>query len=360
MDMNEFNKIRRKSRKIAVGGLFVGGDAPISVQSMTNTRSDDLEATFRQMRALEEVGCDIVRMTVPDLSSAATIGRLKEAGIRIPIVADIHFDYKLALAAADAGADKIRINPGNIGDDSKIKAVADKCREKNIPIRLGINSGSLEKGVLAKYGAPTAEALAESAMNNIASLERFDFENIIVAIKSSDVWRMAAANKIVSERCDYPIHLGVTEAGGDRMGTVKSAIGIGSSLLSGIGDTMRVSLTADPTLEIKRAREILAALGLDGSSLVSVVSCPTCGRTKVDLIGLAEQFEARMSELHPSKHIKVAIMGCAVNGPGEASDADIGIAGGVDEVLLFKSGRPICKMPQEMAVDRLVDEINKM
>lgn len=355
-----YNEIRRKTKKIAVGGIFVGGGAPISVQSMTNTSSRDFDATYAQMKALENVGCDIVRMTVPDLESAKVLGKLRESDIKMPIVADIHFDYKLAIAAADAGADKIRINPGNIGDDSKIKAVADNCRKKNIPIRLGINSGSLEKDVLAKYGAPTAEALAESAMNNIAALERFDFDNIIVAIKSSDVWRMTEANKIVAAKCDYPIHLGVTEAGPQRMGTVKSAVGIGASLLLGIGDTLRVSLTADPTLEIERGREILASLGLDESSKISLVSCPTCGRTQVDLIGLVNRFEELIPTLHPSRGLKVAIMGCAVNGPGEASDADIGVAGGVGELLLFKSGRPICKLPQERALEVLVDEINKM
>lgn len=355
-----YNEIRRKTKKIAVGGIFVGGDSPISVQSMTNTSSRDFDATYAQMKTLEIAGCDIVRMTVPDLESAAVLGRLRESDIKMPIVADIHFDYKLAIAAAEAGADKIRINPGNIGDDSKIKAVADKCRQKGLPIRLGINSGSLEKDVLAKYGAPTGEALAVSAMNNIAALERFDFDNIIVAIKSSDVWRMAKANKIVAEKCDYPIHLGVTEAGSERMGTVKSAVGIGASLLSGIGDTLRVSLTADPTLEIARGRDILASLGLDDGAKISLVSCPTCGRTQIDLIGLVNKFESVIPTLHPSRAVKVAIMGCAVNGPGEASDADIGLAGGVGEVLLFKSGKPVCKLPQEAALSRLVEEINMM
>lgn len=355
-----YNEIRRKSRKIKVGNLYVGADAPVSVQSMTNTDSEDFDATFAQIRRLEEAGCEIVRLTVPTMEAARTVGRLKEAGITLPLVADIHFDYRLALASADAGADKIRINPGNIGDEDRIKAVADKCRTKGIPIRLGINSGSLEKDVLAKYGAPTAEALAESAMNNIAALERFDFDNIIVAIKSSDVYRMTRANKIVAEQCDYPIHLGVTEAGSADMGTVKSAVGIGSMLLSGIGDTLRVSLTADPVLEVERGRAILSSLGMDRRSRINLVSCPTCGRTKIDLIGLVKAFEERMNTLKVSRPIKVAIMGCVVNGPGEAGDADIGIAGGKGEGLLFKKGAQPIKIPENQILDRLIEEIEKL
>ncbi|MBQ7355087.1 MAG: (E)-4-hydroxy-3-methylbut-2-enyl-diphosphate synthase, partial [Clostridia bacterium] len=261
-------------------------------------------------------------------------------------------------AAADAGADKIRINPGNIGDMDRVKAVVDACRAHQIPIRIGVNSGSLEKEVLAKFGAPTGEALAESALQNITALERFDFDNIIVAIKSSDVARMIRANEIVAAKSDYPIHLGVTEAGGDRMGSVKSAVGIGSLLTRGIGDTLRVSLTADPVLEIERGRAILAALGMDARAMVNVVSCPTCGRTKIDLIGLAAAFEARMGELHPSRPVKVAIMGCIVNGPGEAKDADIGIAGGNGEAVLFRHGEILRKLPEAAVLDALVEEIN--
>lgn len=358
----EDNEIRRKSRKIRVGNLYVGGDAPVSVQSMTNVDPEDFDALSGQIRQLEDAGCEIVRMTVPTLSAARNIARLKEAGISVPLVADIHFDYRLALAAADAGADKIRVNPGNIGEAGRVRAVADKCRQKGIPIRLGINSGSLEKDVLAKYGAPTAEALAESAMRNIRALERFDFEDIIVAIKSSDVRRMTAANRIVAAQCDYPIHLGVTEAGSADMGTVKSAIGIGSLLLDGIGDTLRVSLTADPVLEVRRGRAILAALGMDRRSMIDLVSCPTCGRTKIDIIGLVSEFERRirMGEIRVSRPVKVAIMGCAVNGPGEAGDADIGIAGGTGEGLLFRKGRPPVKIPEEGMIDRLIGEINRM
>lgn len=356
----DFNEIRRKTRAVKVGGVTIGGGAPISVQSMTNTDSSDFDATYAQMKALERVGCDIVRMTVPDMDAARTLARLKESDLTLPIVADIHFDYKLAIASADAGADKIRVNPGNIGAADRIKAVADHCRRLGIPIRIGVNSGSLDKAVLAKYGAPTGEALAESALDNIRALERYDFENIIVAIKSSDVWRMMTANRIVAAACDYPIHLGVTEAGGDRMGTVKSAVGIGSILASGIGDTLRVSLTADPLLEIERGRAILSALGLNNRQLVEVVSCPTCGRTKIDLIALAGQFEARLAELHPSRPVKVAIMGCVVNGPGEAKDADVGIAGGVGEALLFKKGEVVAKLSEDKVLDALVEEINKI
>lgn len=355
-----YNEIRRKTRAVQVGRVTVGGDAPIAVQSMTNTDSSDYGATYAQMKALEQAGCDIVRMTVPDMTAAHTLAKLKESDLTLPIVADIHFDYKLAIAAADAGADKIRVNPGNIGDAERIKAVADHCRMLNIPIRIGVNSGSLDKAVLAKYGAPTGEALAESALDNIRALERYDFDNIIVAIKSSDVWRMMTANRIVAEACDYPIHLGVTEAGGDKMGTVKSAVGIGAILASGIGDTLRVSLTADPVLEIERGRAILAALGLDRRQTVEIVSCPTCGRTKIDLIALASQFETRLGELHPSRPIKVAIMGCVVNGPGEAKDADIGIAGGVGEALLFKKGEVVAKLAEDKVLDVLVEEINRI
>ena len=355
-----YNEIRRKTKKIKIGDIFVGGDATVKVQSMTNTDSEDFAATYAQIKVLEAAGCEIIRMTVPTKEAARVLGKLKESDIQIPIVADIHFDYRLAIASAEAGADKIRINPGNIGDADRVKAVVDSCRAHNIPIRIGVNSGSLEKNVLAKFGAPTGEALAESALQNIAALERFDFDNVIVAIKSSDVGRMIRANEIVAAACDYPIHLGVTEAGGDQMGSVKSAVGIGSLLTRGIGDTLRVSLTADPVLEIHRGRAILAALGMDPRAMVNVVSCPTCGRTKIDLIGLANAFEARMGELHPARPVKVAIMGCIVNGPGEAKDADIGIAGGVGEAVLFRHGEIIKKLPEEGVLDALIEEINSL
>ncbi len=356
-----YNEIRRKTKKIKVGNIFVGGDAPVSVQSMTNTRTEDFDATYRQIKALENVGCDIVRVTVPTKEAAESVYKLKCSDIKIPIVADIHFDYKLAIASAEAGVDKIRINPGNIGSPDRVKQLARVCREKNIPIRIGVNSGSLEKEVLEKYGSPTGKALAESALYNIELLERFDFDNIIVAIKSSDVLRMTEANQIVASSTVYPIHLGVTEAGSELRGTVKSAIGIGSCLLQGIGDTLRVSLTADPILEIEKGRAILEGLGMDQKSRISIVSCPTCGRTKIDMIGLVNSFESRLSEIKKEgAPLKVAIMGCIVNGPGEAKDADIGIAGGVGEGLLFKKGEIICKIPEKEIIDRLIYEINQM
>ena len=349
---------RRKTRQIKVGNTLIGGDAPITVQSMTNTDSLDFDATYRQIKAAEAAGCDIIRMAFPEKGAADTLYKLKCSDITIPIVADIHFSASLAILAAQAGADKIRINPGNIGENDRVKAVAEICRQKNIPIRVGVNSGSLEKEMLALHGAPTAAALAASALENVRLLERFDFDNIVVAIKSSDVWRMTEANRIVAEACDYPLHLGVTEAGSEALGTVKSAMGIGSLLLSGIGDTLRVSLTADPVREVEKGRAILSALSLDRRSVIDLVSCPTCGRTKIDLIALVSAFEARMNELHPTRRLKVAIMGCAVNGPGEARDADLGIAGGIGEGLLFSHGKIVRKIPEDKIVDTLIEEIN--
>lgn len=348
-----------KTRKlIRVGALALGGDAPITVQSMTNTPSSDYEATYRQMKALEAAGCDIIRMAVPDKAAVEVLYRLKLSDITMPIVADIHFNASLAIAAMEAGADKVRINPGNIGDADRVKAVAKAAALHGVPIRVGVNSGSLEKKQLALYGAPTAEALAASAMENVRLLERYDFDRIVVAIKSSDVKRMVEANRLVSAACDYPLHLGVTEAGSELAGTVKSAIGIGSLLLDGIGNTIRVSLTADPIREVEKGRAILSALSLDQKQKIQLVSCPTCGRTKIDLISLVSAFEARMDELHPVRRLKVAIMGCAVNGPGEARDADLGIAGGVGEALLFSHGEIIKKIPEDSVVDELIKAIN--
>lgn len=353
--------MKRNSKKIKIGNSYIGGDAPVSVQSMTNTATCDFEATYKQVKALEERGCDIIRMAVPDKESAGVFGYLKEKGIRIPLVADIHFDYKLAIASCEAGADKIRINPGNIGSDDNIKAVVDCCRHHNVPIRVGVNSGSLDKAVLSKYGHVCAGALAESVLKHASILERFDFDNIVLAIKSSDPRMMIDANKRVSEMCDYPLHLGVTEAGSMRMGVMKSALGIGSLLTCGIGDTIRVSLTADPLYEIDWGISILEAAGIRKRSGIEIVSCPTCGRTKIDMISLVDEFETRMTtEITHKKHIKVAIMGCAVNGPGEAREADIGIAGGQGEALLFKKGEVICKLPEEGLISALIDEINKM
>ncbi len=358
MENYSYNLYRRKSKKIKVGDLFIGGDAAISVQSMTNTPTADFDATYAQVRALEDVGCEVIRMAIPDFDCVKTVYKLREAGIKSALVADIHFDYRLALEAAEAGIDKIRINPGNIGDNSKIKAVADKCAGLDIPIRIGVNSGSVDKKILTKHGGATAEALAESALENIALLEQFDFTNIIVAVKSSDVRTMIKANRIVAGSCNYPLHIGVTEAGSDRGGSVKGAIGIGSLLADGIGDTLRVSLTADPTTEVVRARDILSSLGLDVKNLVNIVSCPTCGRTKVDMIETVTLLEKRVNEIKARSPIKVAVMGCAVNGPGEAREADIGIAGGDGEFLLFKKGQKIRKLSVENAVDELIKEIN--
>lgn len=359
----KYSEIRRKTRRVRVGGVYIGGDAPLTVQSMTNRPADDYEGTLEQIRQLERAGCDIVRLAVPTKECAGVIYRLKNEGdVKIPIVADIHFDYRIALESVAAGADKIRINPGNIGADERVKAVADACRNAGVPIRVGVNSGSLEKKLLEKYGSPTAEALAESALNQIKMLERFDFTDIVVAVKSSDVSLMIAANRLIAAQTDCPIHIGVTEAGTPAVGMMKSAVGIGALLCDGIGDTLRVSLTADPVREIEAAKALLAAVGIGDTGGINIVSCPTCGRTKVDLIGMASELERRAlaGETHPSKKLKVAVMGCAVNGPGEAREADIGIAGGDGDVLLFRHGEICGKLPQENAVECLIDEINKM
>ena len=324
----EYNSFRRKTRPINAGGVIIGGASPISVQSMTNTDTHDIEATYAQIKRLAEAGCDIVRLAVPDIEAAQTFRILKERGIRIPLVADIHFDYRIALAAIEAGADKIRINPGNIGKRENTETVVLACKSKGVPIRIGVNSGSVERSILEKYGAPTAEALAESALYHIGILEDLDFFDIAISVKASDVQTMIGANRILANKCDYPIHLGVTEAGARRRAIVKSSIGIGSLLSEGIGDTVRVSLTEDPCEEIYAAKEILSALDISEERGMDIVSCPTCGRTKIDLISLVSEFETRAAEEGINgKNINVALMGCAVNGPGEAREADIGIAG---------------------------------
>lgn len=351
---------RRQTRTIFAGGVQIGGDAPISIQSMTNTDTHHFDATYRQVKALEEVGCDIVRITVPDLAACETIEKLKKSDIKIPLVADIHFDHRIALAVADAGVDKIRINPGNIGADEKVKAVADKCKERHIPIRIGINSGSLEKSILEKHGSPTPEALAESAMYHAHLLEKFDFGDIAISIKSSDVRNMIAANRIVAASCDYPLHIGVTEAGRGNAGTIKSAIGIGTLLCEGIGDTIRVSLTDDPTKEIEAGRAILRACGRSDEKFINVVSCPTCGRTKIDLIRICEELEKRLASIAVNRKLTVAVMGCVVNGPGEAAEADIGIAGGKGEGILFSRGKILRRIPEDKLVDELITEIKKL
>jgi (E)-4-hydroxy-3-methylbut-2-enyl-diphosphate synthase len=356
-----YNDVRRKTKKIQIGRIAIGGDAPIAIQSMTNTDTHDKEATLSQIRALEKLGCDIVRITVPDLEAADTIPYLKQNGVKIPIVADIHFDYKVALRCAEVGVDKIRINPGNIGSDDRVREVVRACKQANIPIRIGVNSGSLEKEILARHGAPTPEALCESALYHVSLLEKFDFENIVISIKASDPYNMIKANRLLAKNCDYPLHLGVTEAGSKQMGSIKSAVGIGALLCDGIGDTIRVSLTDDPTEEIGAAKSIFNAVGLEGQCGMNIVSCPTCGRTKIDLISLVSHFEKRAAEEGiTDKPIKVAIMGCVVNGPGEAREADIGIAGGRGEAVLIKKGVIVEKIPEADVVERLIEEIKKI
>ena len=347
---------RRISRKVKVGNIFVGGDSPITVQSMLNKPASDIEASVKQAVELENAGCEIIRAAVPDMAAVKLIEELKK-NLSVPVVADIHFDYRLALASLEAGVDKIRINPGNIGSMDRVRAVANTCKAKQVPIRIGVNSGSLEKELLSKYGSPCAEALAESAMNHVAMLEECDFNDIIISIKSSSVDIMTEAYRIVAEKCDYPLHLGVTEAGTHNMALIKSSIGIGSLLLDGIGDTIRVSMTDDPVKEVAAANGILKAIGLK-TDCVNIVSCPTCGRTKIDLIGLANEVEEKLSGC--KKNIKVAVMGCAVNGPGEAREADIGIAGGDGCALIFKKGEIICKVPENEAVAKLLEEIEKL
>ncbi len=344
------------TKQIKVGGAPIGGGAPVTIQSMTNTRTEDVEATLAQIRALAAAGCEIVRVAVPNREAARAVGRIKEQS-PLPVVVDIHFDYKLALEAIAAGADKVRINPGNIGGEDRVKAVADACRLHNIPIRIGVNGGSLEKGLLAKYGGVCPEAMVESAFGHIRLLNKFDFDDICISLKSSSVPMTMAAYRRMSEQSDYPLHLGVTEAGTVRMGTLKSAVGIGGLLAIGVGDTMRVSLSADPVEEIHAARDILKAAGIrkDGAELVS---CPTCGRTQIDLIALAGEVERRLKAV--DKPITVAVMGCVVNGPGEASAADCGIAGGIGEGLLFKKGQIIKKVPQDQLVDELFELIDSL
>ena len=347
---------RRMTKKITVGTLCIGGGAEITVQSMLNVPSTDKEGSVRQAIALEKAGCEIIRLAIPDKEAVQLIPAIKKE-VSVPLVADIHFDYKLALESAAAGIDKIRINPGNIGDESRVKQVADECRRRNIPIRIGVNSGSLEKHILAKYGKPTPQALCDSALYHAALLEKFDFDQIVVSLKSSNVLFMKEAYELAAQQCDYPLHVGVTEAGTERMGLIKSAAGIGSLLLNGIGDTIRVSLTDDPVKEVYAAKDILQALGLRRFG-VQFISCPTCGRTRIDLISLAKQAEERLKDCH--KPITVAIMGCVVNGPGEAREADIGIAGGEGVGLIFKKGEIIRKVPEECLLDELMKEIEQL
>lgn len=347
---------RRESKKVRIGNLVVGGGAPILVQSMLNVPAGDIDGNIAQAKALEAAGCEIIRVAIPDRKAVSLIPAIKKE-VKAPLVADIHFDYRLALDSVAAGIDKIRINPGNIGDKEKVKAVADACRGKNIPIRIGVNSGSVEKEILAKYGRPCPEALCESALYHASLLEACDFDNIVLSLKSSSVQDMVEAYELVAVRCGYPLHLGVTEAGTERMGIFKSAAGIGSLLLHGIGDTIRISLTAEPVREVAAGFDLLQALELRQRGC-RIISCPTCGRTKIGLIPLAEEAEKRLADCR--KNLKVAIMGCVVNGPGEAQEADIGIAGGDGCGILFKKGQVFKKVPEDQLLDALLEEIDKL
>ncbi len=352
---------RRNSRGVSVASLPIGGGAPLSVQSMTNTDPHDFGAALRQVKALEEAGCALVRLTVPDKEAAGVFSYLREGGITVPLCADIHFDYRLAIESAAAGADKIRINPGNIGGQDRVRAVAMACRRRGIPIRIGVNGGSLERELLAKHGGPTAEALCESALYHASLLEAADFYDIVLSVKASTTKTMIKANRHLAERTSYPLHLGVTEAGAAEGGLIRSAVGIGTLLAEGIGDTIRVSLTADPLDEVKAAYQILDSLGLCERPRLHIVSCPTCGRTKIDLIRLAAEFEAAAEAAGlMSSPLTVALMGCVVNGPGEAREADIGIAGGVGEAVLFRRGEILRKIREEEIIETLISEIKGM
>lgn len=345
------------TKKVFAGNVAIGGGADISIQSMLCAPAHDIEGNIAQALALQEAGCDIVRVSVPDKQTIKTVEALKQ-NISIPLVADIHFDWRLALESVAAGVDKVRINPGNIGNESRVKEVAVACREKNIPIRVGVNSGSLEKEILARYGAATPEAMVESGLYHISLLEKYDFDNIVLSLKSSDTKRMYDAYVLAAQKCRYPLHLGVTEAGTENMGVIKSAAGIGGLLLRGIGDTLRISLTDEPVREVYAAQKLLKALGIRRGG-IKFVSCPTCGRTEIDLIGLAHRAEERFANI--DKDITIAIMGCVVNGPGEASAADIGIAGGKDCGVIFKGGKILYnKVPENKLLDVLEEEINKM
>ncbi len=351
---------RKITRKVDVGGICIGGGTRISIQSMTNTDTLDKIATLSQVERLADAGCDIVRIAIPSIEAVDTISYIKEHRHDIPIVADIHFDYKIALRAIECGVDKIRINPGNIGSEDRVAAVAKACSAKDIPIRIGVNGGSLEKELLAKYGSPTPEALYESALGHIRLLNKYDFDDIVISVKSSVVSNAVAANKYVTEHCDYPLHIGVTEAGSSRMGIIKNAEAIATLVHLGIGDTVRISLTDDPVAEVYAAKDILRSLGCDGHGGMDIVSCPTCGRTKIDLVSLVKRFEdAARSEGLSDLPIKVALMGCVVNGPGEAREADIGIAGGKGEALLFKKGEIIKKIDENDVVSSLINYIKE-
>ena len=347
---------REQTKVVQIGGCKIGGGNPIAIQSMTNTKTEDIDATVKQILALEQAGCDIIRCAVPTMEAAKALAKIKQQ-IHIPLVADIHFDYRLAIAAMENGADKIRINPGNIGSKERVQAVVDTAKERNIPIRVGVNSGSLEKEIVEKYGQVTAEGLVESALDKVAMIEEMGYDNLVISIKSSDVLMCIKAHEMIAKQTNYPLHVGVTESGSLIAGNIKSAIGLGNILYQGIGDTIRVSLTGDPVEEIRSAKLILKSLGLRKGG-VTVVSCPTCGRTQIDLIGLAGKVEKMVSDL--DLDIKVAVMGCVVNGPGEAKEADLGIAGGKGEGLLIKKGEVIAKVPEDQLLDALKAELDKI
>lgn len=347
---------REHTKAVHIGDVVIGAGNPILIQSMTNTKTEDVKACVAQILQLEEAGCDIVRCAVPNMEAAQALQKIKRQ-IHIPLVADIHFDYRLAIAAMENGADKIRINPGNIGDNERVRKVVDTAKERGIPIRVGVNSGSLEKPLIEKYGGVTAEGIVESALEKVRLIEDMDYDNLVISIKSSDVLMCIRAHELIAERCNYPLHVGITESGTIRAGNIKSAIGLGNILYQGIGDTIRVSLTGAPVEEIRSAKLILRTLGLRTGG-VTVVSCPTCGRTQIDLISLASQVEDMVQDL--DKDIKVAVMGCVVNGPGEAAEADIGIAGGKGEGLVIKKGEVIAKVPEEQLLQALKEEIDKL
>ena len=344
---------RDHTKIIKIGNRLIGGGNPIAIQSMTNTKTEDIKGTIAQIKNLENAGCDIIRCTVPSMEAALAISQIKRE-IRIPLVADIHFDYKMAIAAMENGADKIRINPGNIGSIDRVAAVVKTAKERNIPIRVGVNSGSLEKNLIEKYGGVTAEGIVESALDKVDMIEKLDYDNLVISIKSSDVLMCVKAHEILAQKTNYPLHVGITESGTLTSGNIKSAVGLGIILNQGIGDTIRVSLTGDPLEEIKSAKLILKTLGLRKGG-VEIVSCPTCGRTQIDLIKLANQVEQMVEEF--PLDIKVAVMGCVVNGPGEAKEADLGIAGGIGEGLLIKKGEIIKKVPEEQLLDALYQEL---
>ncbi|MFW5972008.1 MAG: flavodoxin-dependent (E)-4-hydroxy-3-methylbut-2-enyl-diphosphate synthase [Bacillota bacterium] len=348
--------MRRKSRKIYYDNVPVGGNSPVSVQSMTNTKTSDIEATVSQIQELTDAGCEIIRVAVPDLTTARLLSKIKSR-IELPLIADIHFDYRLALESIVQGIDGLRLNPGNIGSKDKIEEVVKKAKNTNIPIRIGVNAGSLEKELLKKYGHPSAEAMVDSALRHINILEELEYNNIIVSLKSSDIWMTIRSYELLAEKVDYPFHIGITEAGTQWSGTIKSAIGIGSLLTKGLGDTIRVSLTGDPVEEVKVGWQILKSLHLRDKGL-EIISCPTCGRTNINLVELAEKVEKEIGQL--DKDITVAVMGCAVNGPGEAREADIGIAGGIGEGLIFKKGQLLKKVAEEDILNELIKEINKL